>query len=199
MIVIVIAMFFQLMHPLLQNGITKFDIITMTWGAICQQGTHLNIPTTSGRVVVLTTFLAALAIFTSYSASIVALLQSPSHLINDIEDLISSPLQLSILEAGYARFNFMKENVSILQKVYNTKIKPRGADGWMYNESLGIEKVRTELFAFLLESVSAYKIIASKYTENEKCSLGEIQLLKLPITTMTVERNSGYKEMFKQR
>lgn len=93
----------------------------------------------------------------------------------------------------------MKENISILQKVYNKKIKPRGADGWMYNESLGIEKVRTELFAFLVESVSAYKLISQKYTESEKCSLGEIQLLKLPMTTVTVERNSGYKELFKQR
>lgn len=159
-VVIILVMVIQsLIHPYLRNHIRIHDVVTMVWGAVCQQGTHLNIMTTSGRLVVITTFLATLATFTSYSATIVALLQSPSHSIKDINDLLASPLQLSILEAGYARFNFMKENISILEKVYSQKIKPRGADGWMYNESLGIEKVRTELFAFLIESVSAYKII----------------------------------------
>lgn len=192
-------MIIQLLHPALSKKIVTLDVVTMVWGAACQQGTHLIISTTSGRVVVLTTFLATLAIFTSYSASIVALLQSPSHSINDINDLIASPLKLSVQDAGYTRYNFMRENISILQKVYNEMVKPRGKDGWIYDEASGIEKVRTELFAFLVESVSAYRVIARTYTESEKCSLSEIQLIRLPMNTVSVERNSGYKELFKQK
>lgn len=79
----------------------------------------------------LTTFLATLAIFTSYAATIVALLQSPSHLIRDINDLLKSPLKLALQEAGYNRYNYLMENISILNRVYEKKIKPMGEDGWV--------------------------------------------------------------------
>lgn len=64
---------------------------------------------------------------------------------------------------------------------------------------MGIEKVRTELFAFQTESQSAYKAVAKTYTESEKCSLGAINILHLAATTVTVERDSPYKELIKRR
>lgn len=134
--------------------------------------------------------------FTSYSASIVALLQSPSNSIRTLNDLLASPLKLSVQDAGYTRFNFLKENDSTLQHVYKTKIEPRGKDGWIYDEYIGVEKVRTELFAFLIETPSAYKAISRTYTESEKCSLSEIHVLRLPMCTITVKRNSPYKVWF---
>lgn len=58
LLVIFVAMLFQLVHPALKRlFITRFDVATFIWGAVCQQGTHLLIPTTSGRFVVVTTFL----------------------------------------------------------------------------------------------------------------------------------------------
>lgn len=179
-------MLFQIFHPLLRKTISSFDIITFVWGAVCQQGTHLNIPTTSGRFVVITTFLATLAIFTSYSASIVALLQSPSHSIRTIDDLMASPLKLGLQEAGYNRYNYLVENISILNQVYEKKIKPMGKDGWVYDPFVGVEKMRTHLFAFQVETASAYKAVAKTYTESEKCSLSEISVLRLAVTTVTV-------------
>lgn len=199
MIVAIFIMFTQMFHSVIRNQMTTFDVISFVWGAVCQQGTHLFIPTTSGRLIVITIFLASLAIFTSYSASIVALLQSPSHLIRNIDDLLASPLKLSLQEAGYNRYNYEKENISILQKVYNKKIRPQGAAGWVYDPFVGVEKIRTELFAFQVESASAYKAVAQTYTESEKCSLSEIHLLRLAVTSVTVERNSPYKELFKRR
>lgn len=131
MIVAIIIMFSQFVHPMLRRKLTVFDVVSFVWGAVCQQGTHLKIPTTSGRFIVLTTFLTALAIFTSYSASIVALLQSPSHLIRNIDDLLNSPLKMALQEAGYNRYNYQVENISLLQKVYNKKIRPMGKNGWV--------------------------------------------------------------------
>lgn len=119
------------MHPILRHKMSPFDIVSFVWGAVCQQGTHLVIPTTSGRFIIMTTFLATLAIFTSYSASIVALLQSPSHLIRTIDDLMNSPLKMALQEAGYNRYNYLMENISILNEVYDKKIKPMGKDGWV--------------------------------------------------------------------
>lgn len=199
MLFIMMIMLTQFIHPMLRAQMSVFDVVSFVWGAVCQQGTHLLIPTTSGRFIVLTTFLATLAIFTSYSASIVALLQSPSHLIKTIDDLLASPLKMSLQEAGYNRYNYLIENISILNKVYDAKVRPQGKDGWIYDPFVGVEKIRTELFAFQVESASAYKAVAQTYTESEKCSLSEIHLLRLAVTTVTVERNSPYKELIKRR
>lgn len=199
LVVVAVVMLTQLWHPLLRGRLSVFDVLTFVGGAVCQQGTHLLIPTTSGRFIVLTTFLATLAIFTSYSASIVALLQSPSHSIKTIEDLLASPLRMALQEAGYNRYNYLVENISILNRVYDKKIRPMGKAGWIYDPFAGVEKIRSELFAFQVESASAYKAVANTYTESEKCSLCEIHLLRLAVTTVTVERNSPYKELFKRR
>lgn len=195
--VIIVIMYIQLLNPVMKHKI--FDIITFVCGAVCQQGTVLLLPTTSIRLIVLTTFLSMLALFTSYSASIVALLQSPSHSIRSIEDLIDSPIRMGIQEAGYNRYNYIYENQSKLKMVYKKRILPLGTKGWIYDTIEGIERVRTDLFALQVESTTAYKAIARSFTESEKCSLSEIHLLRLPVTTMTVLRNSPYKEIFKRR
>lgn len=197
--VVLLIMMCQLLHPMLRNRFSIFDVSTFLWGAVCQQGTHLNIPTTSGRFVVITTFLATMALFTSYAASIVALLQSPSNFIKSIDDLIASPLKVAAHDAGYSRFYIMHNNDSVARKMYERKLQQFGEKAWIYDAFAGIERVRTELFAFQVDSASAYKAIGRTFTESEKCSLSELQLIILPMTTITVERNSGYKELMKQR
>lgn len=196
--VIIIVMTLQLIHPLLRSSITSSDVITFIFGAFCQQGTTLHIQTTSGRLIVLTTFLATLALFTSYSASIVALLQSPSNYIKNVDDLIASPMKVAIHEAGYARYN-VKTNFSGISEIYTKKVQPQGNAGWLYDPFVGIEKVRTQLFAFSVDCQSAYKAIQKTFTESEKCSLKEIQIIVLPVSSFLVEKNSGYKELIRQR
>lgn len=197
--VVFLIMFLQVFHPLLRNHISFIDVLTFVWGAFCQQGTHLRVPTMSGRIVVLTTFLAAVALFTSYSASIVAILQSSSHSIRTLDDLIASPLKMGIQESGYNRFYYLRGNDPLLTKVYDKKVKMYGEDGWIYDPFAGIERVRTELFAYQVETKAAYKAVARTFSESEKCSLDELELVQLPMTTITLERNSPYKELFRQR
>lgn len=150
------------------------------------------------EIVVVTAFLATLAIFTSYSASIVALLQSPSTFIKSLDDLIASPLRVGMHEAGYARF-IVRANFSGVSELYAKKVQPQGNAGWIYDPFVGIERVRTELFAFQVDSPSAYKAISKTFTEPEKCSLSELQMIVLPRSTILVERNSGFKELITQR
>lgn len=119
------------MHPIIRGSMSSFDIISFVIGAVCQQGTHLVVATTSGRFIMITTFLAMLAIFTSYSASIVALLQSPSNLITTIDDLLNSPIKLALQDAGYNRYSYLKDNDSLLNRIYEKKIQPMGNDGWV--------------------------------------------------------------------
>lgn len=192
-------MLFQALHPVFRGRLSFYDVGTFVCGAVCQQGTYLEFPTVSARIIVLTTFLAFLAIFTSYSANIVALLQSPSHEIRTIQDLVHSPLKLSIQEAGYNRYLYLETNFSLVKKVYESKVKPQGDAGWIYNSFEGIERIRTEMLAFQVETKAAYKAIGRTFTESEKCSLSEIQLVELPMTTILLERNSPYKELYRQR
>lgn len=176
-----------------------FILFLQILGVMCQQGSYLTITNTSGRVVVLTTFLAFLALYTSYSANIVALLQSPSHVIKTIDDLVESPLMLSIQEAKYNRYFYLETTNPQVKNVYEKKVKPQGAAGWIYDPFEGVERLRTELLAFQVETKAAYKAIARTFTESEKCSLSELQFVDLPMTTISVQRDSGYKEIFKQR
>lgn len=59
----------QTVHPLQRNRFTVFDVISFVFGALTQQGGTIEMPTISGRLVVLTMFLANLALFTSYSGA----------------------------------------------------------------------------------------------------------------------------------
>lgn len=124
--------------------------------------------------------------------------QSPSTFIKSLDDLIASPLKVGMHEAGYARF-IVRANFSGVSEVYAKKVQPQGSAGWIYDPFVGIERVRTELFAFQVDSPSAYKAISKTFTESEKCSLSELQMIVLPRSTIIVERNSGFKELITQR
>lgn len=191
----------QYIYPEVRQRMSYLDIVGFICGAACQQGTHLdsNLTKTSGRILLVTTFFLALFVFISYSANILVLLQSPSHAIKNIDDLIASSMRLGLQDVRYARFNFQYENVSILKRVYQTKIKPYGEQGWIYDPAKGVERVRAELFAYQLESATAYKLIKETYSDDEKCSLSEITILRVPRLTATIARNSPYKELFRQR
>lgn len=103
------------------------DLFTFITGAICQQGI-LNFPqaifphiillirilgsavspsTSSARLTMLLLFISALFLFTSYSANIVSLLQTPSKSIKTLHDLVASPLQLGIQNISY-NIHFIK-------------------------------------------------------------------------------------------
>lgn len=196
---VIFIMGIQMGHPLLEAQITLFDVVSFVFGAACQQGTHLFIPSLSGRFVLITTFVATLALFTSYSASIVALLQSPSESIHTLDDLLASRLTLAVKDSNTTRRFFSSESKTVLRRLYNEKIQPMGTNAWITDEYIGIERVRSELFAFLIEAPLAYNAISHTYTELEKCRLSEIRVFASPMNTITVARNSGYKQLIKQR
>lgn len=187
MVIVFLVMLCQIMHPIMRQRITSYDMGTFVWGVVCQQGSDLKISNASGRVVVFTTFLAFLALFTSYSANIVGLLESPSDLIKTVDDLIESPLMLSIQETTYNRDFYLESNNSEIRHVYETKVVPQGVTGWINDPFEGVERLRTELLAFQVETKVAYKAIAKTFTESEKCSLSELQFIQLPMITTSVD------------
>lgn len=187
----------QTIHPLLRAQYTIIDTVSFVFGAVCQQGTHLLIPTISGRFVMITTFLSTLALFTSYSASIVALIQSPTQSIQSLDDLLNSPLMIAIHNEICTEINFSNESDTILQQIYERKLI--APDVCMMDEYIGLEKMRTELIGFIVKAPLAYQVISQRFTETEKCRLSELSLLHSPINTITVRKSFKYKELIKQR
>lgn len=61
----------------------------------------MNLNAGSIRVAIFVLFLTAVFLFTSYSASIVALLQSPSNSIKTINDLVESSMTFSAQDNPY--------------------------------------------------------------------------------------------------
>lgn len=100
-----------------------------------------------------------------------------------------------IQEAAYNRYYFLDTNNTLVKKVYETKVMPQGDAGWIYNPFEGIERLRTELLAFHVETKAAYKAISKTFTESEKCSLSELHLVELPMTTLALVKNSPLKEV----
>lgn len=201
LVIIGLLLFAQRIFPEIRQRMTFNDVVMLVFGSVCQQpgGTLLEISKVSGRIVIMTTYVLTLFIFIAYSANILVLLQIPSHAINSVDDLISSPVKLAVQDTGYNRYYFEKEKAGVVKKIYEKKIKPEGNDGWMYEVTIGVEKVRTQLYAFQVEIAAAYKFISQTFTDDEKCSLAEISVLKIPKLTGSVARNSPYREIFRQR
>lgn len=78
----------------------------MAFGAACQQGTNTMPHTISGRIITIILFTSLMFLYASYSANIVALLQSSSTSIQTLSDLLHSRLQVGVDDTVFNRFYF---------------------------------------------------------------------------------------------
>lgn len=90
--------------PELRNNF--LDVLLLAFGAMCQQGSHVVPYTTSGRIITIVLFISLMFLYTSYSANIVALLQSSSTSIQTLQDLLSSRLQVGVDDTVFNHFYF---------------------------------------------------------------------------------------------
>lgn len=136
-------------------------------------------------------------IYTSYTANIVALLQSTSGSIRTLSDLLNSNLQLGVDDTPYSRHYFSTQTEPIRKKIYETKIAPPNESPHFMNMSHGVSLVRKGLYAFHMELVTGYKSVKDTYYEHEKCGLVEISYLDQNNPWQAVPKFSPYKEIFK--
>lgn len=86
------------------------EVALMEIGAITQQGSDTLPKSTAGRIATLFTFIALTFLYTSYSANIVALLQSTTDSIRTLEDLLKSRISLGVEDIVYAHYYFEVTN-----------------------------------------------------------------------------------------
>lgn len=144
--------------------------------------------------------MSAVFFFTSYTASIVALLQSTSKSIRTLSDLLNSKLDLGMEDTPYARHYFAAETEPIRKKIYTSKIGPPNEQPHLYNASFGISRVRKGFYAFHMIRETAYKNIEQTFYEHEKCGLIEVHgLIQDTFPMHASPKHSPFKEIFKVR
>lgn len=80
------------------------DVTLMICSMICQMGAEVEARITSARIFIFFSFITFIFVFTSYTANIVALLQTPTKSIQTLEDLYNSKLALGVEDNLYNRY-----------------------------------------------------------------------------------------------
>lgn len=80
------------------------DVAFMVFGNICVQGSPVCPRSTAGRIIMLSSLIFIVFLYVSYTAFIVALLQSSANNIKTISDLIDSGMEVGNQDTLYHRF-----------------------------------------------------------------------------------------------
>ncbi|CAK9828789.1 Ionotropic receptor 75a [Anthophora retusa] len=188
------AKYWQQFNPAEQTLSDNFMVVL---GAVAQQGYSYEPYRVSPRIVTLMLLIAALSLYTSYTANIVALLQSTTDSIQTLTDLFYSPLKLGAQDVVYSRYYFKSFDDSIRRAIVDQKIEPKGQNSsWMTIQE-GVHRVRNELFALHAERGTAYKIMQETYLEEEKCGITELDFIKVLYPLLVVQFRSPYLEIVK--
>ncbi|XP_055699183.1 glutamate receptor 3-like [Phlebotomus papatasi] len=173
------------------------DAVLTAVGAVTQQGSEREPRMMSGKVSSFCLFVAMFFLYISYTANIVALLQSTTNSISTLKHLLDSNLEFGVEDIVYNRYYFPRMNEPIRKAIYETKIAPPGKKEKFLSPSEGIAKVRQGLFAFYTEGTRGYKLIEETFYESEKCGLMEIEYLQFTDPWFSIQKNSPYKEVMK--
>ncbi|XP_058123426.1 ionotropic receptor 75a-like [Anopheles ziemanni] len=177
---------------------TVIESLIYLIGVMSQRGNEL-VPHFNGTRLLMFSFqLTSFFIITSYSASIVALLQSPSRAIMTVGDLVRSPLQAGVMDTSYGRVYYTETPDPDVQELYRRKIRPHGERSFIEPPE-GIGRVQHELYAFEAEVNAAYKVIKETFAPEEVCKLHELEALKLPPFGIPIVKGSKYRELMRQR
>lgn len=174
-----------------------YETFFVLYCAFCQQGSF-SLPITFGsRLITMVSFTSLMFMYASYSANIVALLQSPSSKIKTLNDLYNSRIKMGVDDTVFNHYYFSHADEKVRAKIYAEKIKLKDGTENFYNLSEGVQMVRDGLFAFHMELGVGYKILLETFQEDEKCGLQEIQYLQVIDPFYAIQKNSSYKELFK--
>nr|ALM24940.1 ionotropic receptor 75q.2 [Athetis dissimilis] len=173
------------------------DVIVLIFGAACQQGSPTELKGSLGRMVMLVLFLTLMFLYTSYSANIVALLQSSSSHIKTLDDLLHSRIKFGVHDTVFNRYYFSTATEPVRKAIYEKKVAPPGTTPRFMSMDEGVLQMRKGLFAFHMETGVGYKFVGKYFNEGEKCGLREIQYLQVIDPWLAVRKDTPFREMFK--
>ncbi|XP_063697767.1 ionotropic receptor 75a-like [Culicoides brevitarsis] len=173
------------------------QVIFLILSIVCQMGSELEARILSTRIFIFFSFFTSIFVFTSYTANIVALLQTPTKNIQTLQDLYESKLALGIEDTLYNRYYIGKTTDPVRLKIYKEKIAPPNQDPRFFDRKSGVAMMRNSSFAFFGESGPIFREIEATFFESEKCNLNMIEYLEVIEPYNALKKNSPYREIMK--
>lgn len=136
-------------------------------------------------------------IYTSYTANIVALLQSTSQSIRTLSDLLNSDIELYAEDVPYSHYYFSSATEPVRKKIYETKMAPAGKPPHFVNLSYGVSMMQKGSYAIHSELGVANKHIQDTFYDHEKCGLVRMAFIQVADPLHCAPKNSPFKEIFK--
>ncbi|XP_024081270.1 uncharacterized protein LOC106673514, partial [Cimex lectularius] len=179
-----------------ENAAEIGDGFVYVIGVMTYQGLITNPYTTSMKMTSIALLLFALFASTYYNAATLHGLLTPApNSIQTVEQLLKSQLmELGIIKDNYLT-NYSKSWGFILKPETRAKLEKEKITQTVEK---GVEKVRTERFAFCTDDHAVYWEVSRKFSDSEKCEITEIETINPFPVCLTVEKNSSYKELFNQ-
>ena len=91
------------------------EVFLVVFGATCQQGSAIAPRSITARIIMMVTFTILMFLYTSYSANIVALLQSPSKKIKTLKDLLNSRLKFGVDDTVFNHYYFEVRSLYLMR------------------------------------------------------------------------------------
>ncbi|XP_069675843.1 glutamate receptor ionotropic, delta-2-like [Periplaneta americana] len=154
------------------------EVLLVTVGAVCQQGSARNPTTSAARTMFIVLFVLAVLTYTAYSASVISLLSSPSSVTSTLQGILrhGSKMGLALLNIHYYHSHFKNEDNAVSQKLHKIEVSPS-----FLELADGLESTVKGEVAFCADKVDAHTYLHSSHqTEVALCSVGEIPLLQGP-------------------
>ena len=84
-----------------------------------------------------------------------------------------------------------------MKKLYSRKVYPPSQPlPNEYSLEIAVKKMRDEAFAIQGEAVSLYQMIEETFSNTDKCSLSEIEVVKSEVIYAVIQKGSPYREIF---
>ncbi|KAF7270137.1 hypothetical protein GWI33_016876 [Rhynchophorus ferrugineus] len=172
------------------------DIIMVQCSALLQKSSNFDPTRLSSQIAIGSLYANLMMLWVAYTASLVVHLQVPAtKLLNSYQNLIDSGVELGV-EYHPLLFNYYQQlNRGTTDGSLGSSRKTHDIAFWKPMD--GIQKMRSDFFAFELYLDTAYDIISTLFYENEKCSLAVVKSnSNMNDRYLLVAKNSSFAELF---
>ncbi|XP_060534971.1 uncharacterized protein LOC132707228 [Cylas formicarius] len=166
-------------------------------GIYAQQGVYVTPKRMAGRIILLSLLILSLLLYNYYTSSLVSsLISTEPETLKTIRELYESKLRVGMELQPYT-VTFMLDRSKYdryLDLLNRTKIYADGKPNFPSVDE-GVRCIRDSDFAYHIESVSAYPLIAKTFDQASICDLTEITLIDSD-TSLMLQKDSQYRKLF---